>query len=436
MPRPGEAATATVQRTPQERRYARYVLGVLFVVYAVNFIDRQVLGILLDDIKRDLQVSDTAMGLLAGFTFALFYTIAGIPIARWADRGSRRSIIALGLAVWSSMTALCGLAQTYWQLALARVGVGVGEAAGSPPAHSLISDYFPPERRATALAVYGAAVYPGAMLAFLIGGVMRQWFEWREVFLIVGLPGLALALLVRFTVREPPRGMSEPGAGAAAHASVTLGETVRFLLSCRSFLFIMAASSIQSLSGYSVMVWGPTFLRRVHELSSLQIGLTLGVAVGVAGFVGAWVGGRLSDHFGRRDSRWYMRLPAVEALLALPLVSTFLLSDDPTLALLCFMPYYALGAMYLGPMFAMTQGLVRLRMRVTASAVLLFVVNLVGLGLGPLMVGLLNDYVFVEHGPAAIRYSLLTVALTAGLACILFWLASRSLPDDLAQARS
>lgn len=431
MASPGEADPGN----PASNGYARYVLGVLFLVYVCNFIDRQVLSILLDDIKRDLQVSDTAMGLLAGFAFVVFYTIAGIPIARWADRGSRRSIIAIGLAFWSAMTAACGLAQNFVQLALARVGVGVGEAAGSPPAHSLIADYFPPERRSTALAIYGAAVYPGTMMAFLLGGYIRQWFEWRTVFFIVGLPGILLALLVRFTVKEPPRGMSEGAVSQAAQAPATLRETLRYLLGCPSYLLIMAGSSVQSLSGYSVMVWGPSFLRRVHGLSSVEIGTTLGLAVGIAGFAGALLGGRLTDRLGSRDPRWYMRLPAIAALLALPLVSGFLLTDDLTLAIACFAPYYALGALYLGPMFAMTQGLVRLRMRATASAILLFVVNLIGLGLGPLMVGIFNDTVFAGYGQGAIRYSLLMGAWAGGIASLLFWAASRRLPADLARAR-
>ncbi len=434
---PDAATDACGQPAPVSEAYSRYVLGLLFVVYVFNFIDRQVLGILLDDIKRDLQVSDTAMGLLAGFTFAVFYTIAGIPIARWADHGSRRSIIALGLAVWSGMTALCGLAQNYWQLAAARIGVGIGEAAGSPPAHSLISDYFPPARRATALAIYGAAVYPGTMLAFMLGGYIKQWLDWRSVFLLVGLPGLLLAILVRYSLREPKRGMSEPeGAADATAGATTLRETLRFLLGCPAFIFIALGSAIQSLAGYSVMVWGPSFLARVHGLSGTQIGTWLGLSVGIAGFAGAYFGGRLTDWLGQADSRWYMRLPAAESLVALPLIGGFLLAGDAVLAMLCFIPYYVLGAMYLGPMFAMTHALVRLRMRATASAVLLFVVNLVGLGLGPLLVGLLNDTVFRGHGSGAIRYSLLAVSCMGACASVMFWLASRRLPADLARARN
>jgi MFS family permease len=207
--------------------YSYYVLGVLFTVYVFNFIDRQVLAILLQPIKHDLQASDTEMGLLVGFAFVVFYTFAGIPIARWADRTSRRTVIALGLAVWSAMTAASGLARSFAQLALARVGVGIGEAAGSPPAHSLLSDYFPPERRATALSIYATGVYVGAMIAFMAGGYIREHFGWRLVFLLVGLPGIPLALLVRMTVRELPRGFSE---GVPANSEmVGIGDVIRFL---------------------------------------------------------------------------------------------------------------------------------------------------------------------------------------------------------------
>jgi len=412
--------------------YSNYVLAVLFLVYVFNFIDRQVLGILLDDIKADLQVSDTAMGFLVGFAFVVFYTFAGIPIARWADRSSRRGIIALGLTVWSGMTAVSGLAQNFVQLALARIGVGIGEAAGSPPAHSLIADYFPPQRRATAMSIYAAGVYIGSMIAFLAGGYVKEVLSWRAAFFMVGLPGLLLALIVRFTIKEPPRGMSEGVAVNAEH--VRLGEVLRYLLTCRSFIFIIIASSVQSLSGYSILVWGPAFLGRVHDMGGIDIGIWLGVIIGVAGCLGAYLGGKLSDIVAVRDRRWYMRLPAFESLLGVPCVIGFLVSDDPVVALLFFAPFYALGAMYVGPMFAMSQGLVKLRMRATASAILLFVVNMVGLGLAPLLVGFMNDTVFAAHGDKAIRYSLLVMGVTGGLASVFFWQASVRLREDLARA--
>jgi predicted MFS family arabinose efflux permease len=409
--------------------YSRYVLGVLFVVYVFNFIDRQVLAILLDPIKRELGVSDTAMGFLSGFAFALFYTFAGIPIARWADRASRRSIIALGLGLWSAMTAASGLASSFLQLALARVGVGVGEAAGSPPAHSLISDYFAPERRATALAIYATGVYVGAMIAFLAGGYIREHFDWRIAFLAVGLPGIPLALLVRFTVREPPRGYSESGPVDTRTAG--MAEVIRFLLKRRSFVYIVTAASCQAMSGYGVLAWGPTFLGRVHQMGGVEIGIWFGLSIGLGGTLGAYLGGAIADRLGVRDRRWYMFLSAIVTLAGVPFVAGFLLLDDTRVALLCFIPFYVLAAMYVGPMLSMTQGLVRLRMRATASAILLFMLNMFGLGAGPLLVGFLNDQLNDRFGLEAIRYSLLVVGIIGGLASVFFLQASRTLREDL-----
>jgi predicted MFS family arabinose efflux permease len=409
--------------------YSYYVLAVLFTVYVFNFIDRQVLAILLEPIKQDLQASDTAMGFLAGFAFVVFYTFAGIPIARWADRTSRRSVIALGLAIWSAMTAASGLARSFTQLALARVGVGIGEAAGSPPAHSLLSDYFPPERRATALSIYAMGVYIGAMIAFMAGGYIREHFGWRLVYLIVGLPGIPLALLVRMTVRELPRGFSE--SGPADTEVVGIGEVIRFLLSRRSFLYIAAGASCQSLGGYAILSWGPAFLERVHQMGVVEIGTWLGLSVGVGGSAGAYLGGRLADRLGARSESWYMRLPALQALLGVPFVAGFLLLERAEFALLSFFPFYFIANMYIGPMLAMTQGLVKLRMRATASAILLFILNMVGLGAGSFAVGFLNDQLAGRFGIEAIRYSLLAVALVGGLASLFFFQASRTLRRDL-----
>jgi MFS family permease len=369
------------------------------------------------------------MGFLSGFAFALFYTFAGIPIARWADSGSRRSIIALGLTVWSAMTAACGLAQSFVQLALARVGVGIGEAAGSPPAHSLISDYFPPERRGTALSIYSTGVYIGAMIAFLAGGYLREHFDWRTAFLVVGLPGIPLALLLRATVREPPRGHSEGFAVDAQTDSVW--DVIVFLWSRRSFVFLVIAASFQSLSGYGVLAWGPTFLGRVHQLDGVQIGIWLGLIIGLGGTLGAFLGGAIADRLGARDPRWYLFLSAIVCLTGVPFVAGFALAGGTMAALLCFIPFYVLAAMYVGPMLWMVQGLVKLRMRAMASAILLFILNMVGLGLGPFLIGFLNDQLADRFGVEAIRYSLLVVGMVGIPSSAFFLLASRTLRDDL-----
>jgi MFS family permease len=404
-------------------RYPHYVLGLLTLVSMVNAIDRQVLAVLIEPIKREFGVSDTAMGLLTGFAFVIFYMLAGIPIARWADRGSRKRIVAAALAFWSAATAASGLVRSFAELAIARILVGVGEAGGNAPSYSLLSDYFPPQRRATALAIYSCGLYVGAALAFLAGGWLVTHYDWRVVFYLVGLPGLVLAALVALTVRELPRGASEQR--AAAEASVPFAQVLRFLLRRRAFRLVALGAALQSISGYGVITWGPTFLSRVHHMSFAEIGVIFGIIIGLVGSVGAVAGGRMADRLGRRDPAWYMRLPAMQSVLALPFLFGFALLPQAPQALASFVPFYALGAMYIGPMFSVVHGLVDLRMRATATAILMFIVNLVGLGLGPLLVGFLNDHVFgAAHGPAAIRYSLLAVGLFSGLAGLFFWRAS------------
>ena len=411
-------------------RYANYVLGVLFTVYVINFIDRQVLAVFIGPIKDEFGVSDTEMGLLIGFAFALFYTFAGIPIARWADRGNRRSIIAIGLAVWSAMTVACGLTRSFAQLALARVGVGVGEAAGSPPAHSLISDYFAPTKRATALGIYSWGVYVGSAIAYLGGGYLRAHFDWRTAFVLLGLPGLFFALVVRFTVREPSRGYSERATAPAE--SATFGETLRHLLSRRSWVYMVAGSCILSLTGYGVLMWGYEFFGRVHGMSPVDIGVWMALVVGLGGSVGTYVGGALVDRLAQRDVGWYMRLPALVTLAGLPLGFAFLLAEGSGAALACFFPFYLLSNIYVPAMHTINQNLAALRMRATAAAILLFIVNIVGAGAGPFLVGLLNDAYAGRFGEEAIRYSLLTLSATGILGALCFYRSSRALHGDLA----
>jgi predicted MFS family arabinose efflux permease len=417
---------------PVSRAYSNYVLGVLFLVYVFNFIDRQILATVLEDIKRDFEISDSWLGFLTGTGFALFYTLAGIPIARLADRTSRRNIVAVGLLVWSFMTLASGLARSFSHLLLARLGVGIGEAAGSPPSHSLISDYFPPERRTTALAIYATGIYLGAMIAFLAGGYVREVFDWRTAFFIVGAPGIFLTLLLLLTVREPRRGLSEHT--RVDTTPVSTREVARFLYAQRSFRNLVLAGCCQSLSGYAFLTWAFSFLLRVHEMSSTQVGLWLGLVVGIGGASGAYLGGVIADRLGARDARWYLWLSAIVSLAGAPFGIGFLLIPDATSALICFIPFYVLGAMYVGPLWSMTQSLAKVPMRATASAILLFILNIVGLGLGPQLIGWLNDGVFSQHGVDAIRYSLCVVAIVGALAALFFMRAARTLREDLATA--
>jgi predicted MFS family arabinose efflux permease len=411
--------------------YARYALGVLLVAYVCNFVDRSVLSILLQSIKTDLQVSDTMLGFLSGFAFAFFYTLCGIPIARWADRGSRSFIIALAILVWSVMTALCGFARNFVELALARIGVGVGEAGGSPPAHSLISDYFPPEQRGTALSIYSLGIPIGGSIGVFAGGWLNEWFDWRTAFIVVGLPGVLVALLVRLTLRDPPRGHSE-GGGAAAGSTEPVADVFRFVLRLRSFVHMALGAAFHSLYAYGAGAFIPAFFVRVHGFGTGELGTWLAGLGLVFGGLGTFLGGYLSDWVSKRDARWYMWVPAISTLVYIPFAITFYLWPDGRTALYFMIPTYVLGSMYLGPTFAMSQTLVKPSMRALSSAILLFILNLIGMGTGPQIVGLLSDWLVPVYGVESVRYALLFVVVGfALLSTCHYFIAARSLREDL-----
>lgn len=414
--------------------YSNYVLAVLFIVYVVNFIDRQVLSVFIGPIKEEFGASDTQMGLLVGFAFALLYTIAGIPIARWADKGSRRNIIAIGLTVWSAFTVLSGFAKSFGQLAIARVGVGIGEAAGSPPAHSLIADYFPVSKRGTALAIYAAGAFVGGAIAFLCGGYLREFFDWRTAFIVVGAPGLLIALLVRFTVKEPPRGYSEQRTGE--NASSTLKETLVFLCGSKAWVFMMAGYSLLSLTGYAILMWGFEFLARIHGMNPISTGQLMGIVIGVGGSLGALIGGRLVDKMSLIKVSRAVSVPALITLAGLPVGAVFLMSQTQTMAMWTFLPFFLMLNIYIPAMFSTNQNLAKLDMRATASAIMLFIVNIVGAGAGPLLVGALSDVFAAEHGIESIRYALLCAVGLGVIGALLLLYCSRYLEEDLKRAHS
>jgi predicted MFS family arabinose efflux permease len=414
-----------------DRAHAGRVLLILWICYAVNFIDRNILSVLLQPIKEDLQVSDTAMGVLTGFAFAVFYTFAGIPIARIADRGSRRALMAAGVAFWSLMTAASGLARSYAELAIARVLVGVGEASATPAAHSLISDYFPPERRTRALAIYNTGSLAGVLFGLLLGGWLAESVGWRTAFAVVGLPGLLVAVLVRLGIPEPVRGGSEGLRDAGLPPS--LRETLAWLGALPTFRHIALAAALYSVTSYAVMTWAPTFMRRVHGLSYAEVGLQIGLVIGVAGAIGMYAGGIACDRLALRDRRWLVWLPACTSLLLAPFYALFALAGDPTVAILAFVPVNLVMTIYAAPTYTLTQGLASLRMRAMASAIVLFVLNLIGLGVGPTLVGVLNDWLEPSHGAGAIRVSLLVMLIASLWASVHSVLAARTLEADLAR---
>ncbi len=374
------------------------------LVYTVNFIDRQILSILLESIKQDLGVSDQMLGLLTGFAFALFYVVMGIPIALWADRGNRRNLISLALAFWSLMTACCGIAQNFWQLAAARVGVGMGEAGCTPPAFSLLSDHYPPGERSTAYAIYSLGVPLGLMFGLFLGGWVNQEFGWRMAFLVVGLPGVALSLVVRFTIDEPPRGQSE--SRQMDDSKPSFGYTLKFLLSKPVFRHCAAGGALAAFMGYGLMGWFPSFLIRSHAMTTSEIGLWLGLIMGIAGGSGMLLGGMLADKLGLRNRSWYLWTTATGLLIAVPFSALTYLVSNPYLAMAAFsVPMMVVNA-WIGPTVAQIQGIVELRMRAVSIAVLLFITNTIGLGVGPWVIGSMSDFLQPRFGDDSLRWSL------------------------------
>jgi predicted MFS family arabinose efflux permease len=407
----------------------RYALSILVVVYTFNFVDRQILSILLEPIKADLLLSDTQLGLLTGFAFALFYAVLGIPIARYADRSNRRNLIALALTVWSAMTAMSGFAGNFWQLLVARIGVGVGEAGCSPPAHSMIADYYPAHRRATALGIYGLGIPLGILFGFIAGGWMNEFFGWRVAFFVVGIPGLVLALVVRFSLREPTRGMAE---GKTLEGDQpTVKETFQALWSKRSFRHLSIGGGLTAFVGYGVVTWFPSFMIRSHGMETGEVGTYLGLILGIPGGIGIVLGGYLADRFGSRDTRWYLWIVTVALLISIPFAVGMYLVNDKYLAFAFMIIPVMLGNFYQATTFSQVQGLVSLRMRAVAAAVLLFILNIIGLGLGPQFVGFLSDQLAPTYGNESLRYALLIAGFFNIWAAFHYFLAGRHLKADL-----
>ena len=405
-------------------RYPQYVLGVFFLVSVFNHVDRQLVSVLLQPIKDEFQVSDAWMGALTGFAFMIVRSVMGIPLARWADRRERRRILALGVAVWSALTAASGLARTFAMLLVARMGVGIGEAAGSPTAHSMISDTFPPHRRATALAVSALGVYVGLMFGYVASGWLGEHLGWRLTFIVVGTPGLVLALVLYLTVDEPER--------STTVESHPLREVVAYLFAKPAYVVLLAAASFHAAAAYCVAHWAPTFLLRVHGMSLADVGLSLGLVTGLSGAAGSLAGGLVSDRLGRANRAWYARTTAFAALTSLPFAIAFVSSESAWAALAWLAPMTFLTGIYIGPLYAMNQGLARPRMRAMAVAIHLFVVSILGGGVGPWAVGLMNDAFRAEYGEAGIRQSLVwvqSVCLLGAGAC--YAIVSRTLARDM-----
>ncbi len=411
----------------------RYALVLLTVAYMFNFIDRTILSILLPAIRDEFRVGDAVLGFLAGPAFALFYVAMGVPLARLADRVNRRNLIALAVAVWSAMTVLCGVAAGVWQLALARVGVGIGEAGSNPPSHSIIADLYPPERRSAAMGFYTLGISAGIMLAYLGGGWIVQNVGWREAFFLVGLPGLVIALLLRFTLREPARGESEARSDSGARPAVSV--VLRFLLARRSFLHMALGAGLSSFVGYSIVSWLPSFLHRSFEIDVAIAGSWLGPIYGLAGGLGFYMGGVFCDRIGSRGHRRSLVFIVSVALATTVLYAAMFLAPSAGLCVFLAVIPTMTSSFYLAPVFAQTQSLVSLRMRAVASSLLILVINIIGLALGPWVTGISSDLLAPFAGADSLRYSLLAVSsVLLPWAAWHFYRASRSIEGDLARA--
>jgi len=411
---------------------ANYALAVLTLITALNYADRGVLSLLLDSIKKDLRLTDTALGLINGFGFVIFYSFLGLPIARWADRSDRRFILTVCLTFWSAMTCISGLARGAWQLALSRVGVGIGEAGGVAPSHAMLADLFSKAALPRAMSILTAGSSIGVLIGSFVAGFVDQHYGWRAAFVAVGFPGIVVAILFRLTVREPVRGAME---GRTANTKLpSVAQAAAFLLRQRSFVFITIGGSLMAMTLYGIQSWVPPFLRRVHHLSSAQIGAYIGTVRGLIGTAGILLGGFLAERLGARDVRWRIYVPALACLGCCPLYLLAVLMPSVRASLVWLSLATILTSAYSGPVFAVYLTVSKVRMRAFASATFLFCGNLVGLGIGSALVGWLNDRLHPHYGDVAIRYSLVAPSVLPLLGGALFWMASRYIAADMATA--
>jgi MFS family permease len=417
--------------------YRQSIAWLLMGVYTLNFMDRQVMSVLLPQIQKEFGISDTAAGLLHGTAFALFYVTLALPIARWADKANRVRIIAAATVLWSAMTALCGFARNFAELFLARVGVGVGEAGCSPAAYSLLSGYFPPERRPGAMAIYGAGIPLGSALGLAAGGLLAQSLGWRETFWIFGIPGVIVGLIVLLYIKEPPRTAE---ADATNPAST---EVLRVLLSRRSFIHATFATALLAFAGFGAGTWAPSFLIRTHGMPVGIIGLAL-AGITILGAVPATIfAGRIADRFVKKDRRYHMWVPAIAMAFAVPfsIAALVLPVGEITLfgtavpsayiAVALFLIPTAANAIYVGPVLAAIQSMIPDNMRAMTIAIFLFVTNLIGLGGGPVAIGYLSDVLRANFGDDSLRWSLLVTVLINMWAVFHFVQAAHYVDADL-----
>ena len=418
---------------PPSRAYANYVLALLSASYVVNYLDRYVLAMLAGPIKAELGISDADMGFLLGPAFALLYTGLGVPVAWLADRTSRRNLIALGMTVWSAFTAFSGLARSGLEIALARFGVGVGEAAGAAPSHSLIADYFPPERRATALSVFQTGVPIGQMLGTVIGGLLVAPLGWRNVFLVVGLPGIAIALLLRLTVREPARPARADAASSLGDALGEFARSIRSLLAIPTFRALAFGGMFASVAGTGFGVWLPTMFVRSHGMSLAEFGMTYGIVSGLASVTGAVGAGLLADRLAHLDPRWRLRVAAASVGLSIPILIGICAVPDPRVAMWLSVPAGLAGSGYAPVLFAIAQGLAPARVRAMTSSVMILFITGGGMLIGPWAIGVLSDALAGRFGADSLRVAMIAMLATMSFGVVALLRGTRTLLRDVAR---
>lgn len=422
--------------------YRRYALTLLLVIYTLNFLDRQVVNILAEPIKKDLGLHDWQLGMMTGMAFALFYTVLGLPIARLAERANRAWIISGAIAAWSGFTLLCGFAQNFPQLILARIGVGVGEAGCTPPSHSLITDYVLRDKRASAIAFYSIGTPLGSLLGMAMGGVVADAWGWRAAFLVAGAPGVLMALLAFFTLKEPRKAAIK----GVPHAGPGVREALTEILGKKTFWLMAIGAAIIAFAGYGSAAFIGSFYFRNHAAEAAEaargfglgtagfLGLALGMIGGTAGILGSFMGGVIGDRLGRKGPQGQMTLPAVAAIIGAPFYIAGMTTSSMVAAMALLAIPTFLNSMWYGPVYGSVQGLVRPQTRATAAAVILFIINLIGLGFGPLAVGALSDFyadgLHMGEGEG-IRWALMTSASTMLVAAALFWIARKTIRTDM-----
>ena len=431
--------------TPAPLAYRRYALGLLLVVYMLNFLDRQVVNILAEPIKKDLHLHDWQIGAMSGIAFALLYTFLAIPIARLAERVSRALIIAGSLTLWSGFTALCGVSQNFVQLCLARLGVGFGEAGCTPSAHSIIADDTPAKDRAFALAFYAMGTPLGSLIGLAMGGIVADAYGWRVAFFVAGAPGLLVAAIVALTLREPRRRLAARATQARA-AQATFRETLRYLAAKPTFWLVAFSASISAFIGYGQAPFTASFFLRVHgpEVAALAaglgwksltfVGVSIGLIGGTAGALGSVLGGKISDWATARDLRAYVTVPAIGGLIWAPLYCLAILAPTAKVSLLMLIAPSLLGTLWYGPVYAVAQSVVPPNMRATTAALMLFIINIVGLGLGPLFTGAMSDFLSAPQrlgSAGGVQWALIATTAFVAPSIALSLMARRTIRADL-----